>query len=150
MGCVHRLAFYKPNVLHTSFIKVDSHHTWDTKDGDQHEAGHVSSAPGCHCKQLQFGHGPSRLRAKATLLLASWTTDTLDKLGERLASNWDQQLFFQQTGGFAIVNASGNKLFAGPVYHINLSAYTTELCAAIIAFISKIFETTTQLFFPYP
>ena len=49
----------------------------------------------------------------------------------------DQQLFFHQKGGFAIVDASGNKIFAGPVYHINLSAYTTELWAAIVAFVSS-------------
>ncbi len=49
----------------------------------------------------------------------------------------DQQLFFHQKGGFAIVDANGDKLFAGPVYHINLSSYTTELWAAIFAFVSS-------------
>ena len=49
----------------------------------------------------------------------------------------DQPLFFHQKGGFAIVNSAGQKIFAGPVFHINLSAYTTELWAALYAFISS-------------
>ena len=68
-----------------------------------------------------------------------WNTDT----NKNFLHVWvdgsvdDQSLFFHQKGGFAIENADGTKIDSGPVFHINLSAYTTELWAALFAFASS-------------
>ena len=43
-------------------------------------------------------------------------------------------LYFQQRGGYAVVDCNGCVLKSGPVSHICMSSYTTELWALIVAF----------------
>lgn len=55
-----------------------------------------------------------------------WTDDS--------CNNTD--LFWETSGGFAVVNELGHLLYSGPVHHICLSSYTCELWAIIWAFCS--------------